>query len=345
MGEFKTKSIFQRMRMPVEELKVYYRDLRRYRFEQKKPIKGIWWRKRTYGLLVKLVQIDRILGHEKNVVLENKHTPTKRPIIFAATHAGGFDIARICEVIKGDPYIFMGDPGEIYKSVYGLLAFLVGWVPFDTGNKLERKIATLRAEELLRRGGNLLIFPEGAWNFSDHLPVMRIYNGAARMALHTKAVIVPIAIEVYGKTWYISIGQNIDAASLGMTDENTLTEYIRDQLATLKWEIWEQAPKAKQVTGMKKAEWEDRIRGLCVMGDDFSTEPALLTIETVGVVLLWIYAAIIDLIEADSLILWIFTDLVLGPIVTIPLCAFPALVCAILVTIVKMIIHAFKDET
>ena len=99
------------------------------------------------------------------------------------------------------------------------------------------------------------------------------YNGAARIALHTNAEIIPIAIELYGRKWYVNVGKNIDPVSLALTDEVSLTEYLRNQLATLKWEIWEQAPEAQQVTGTEKAAWEERIRGLCVMGDDFSTDP------------------------------------------------------------------------
>lgn len=144
--------------------------------------------------------------------------------------------------------MLLGDPGDIYKSPYGLLAFSIGWIPFDTSGKTEREIATFRAEELLSRGGNVLVFPEGAWNFSDELPVRHIYNGAARIALHANAKIVPIAIELYGKKWYVNVGKNIDPVSLVLTDEVSLTEYLRNQLATLKWEIWEQTPEAQQVT-------------------------------------------------------------------------------------------------
>lgn len=276
MDKFIKKNIFQRMRMSVPELKVYHCHLRRHQFEQGYPLKGIRWRKRAYSLFVKLVQIDRVLSREKIIVLKDEHTTTKSPIIFASTHAGGLDIPRICEIVKANLYIFFGDPGKIYKDIYGLLAFLNGWIPFDTGDRLERKIATSRAEELLKKGGNLLIFPEGAWNFSDELPVRHIYNGAARIALHTNAEIVPIAIELYGKKWYVNVGKNIDPTSLALTDEVSLTEYLRNQLATLKWEIWEQAPEAQQITGNEKAEWEERIRGLCVMGDDFSTEPSFI---------------------------------------------------------------------
>lgn len=67
-----------------------------------------------------------------------------------------------------------------------------------------------------------------------------------------------------------------------------------------------------------------------------------LIIEAIGAVLLWIGAAIGDLVLEGFSISWIFTDIILGPIVTIPLCAFPALVCAILIMILKKLIRAFE---
>lgn len=74
----------------------------------------------------------------------------------------------------------------------------------------------------------------------------------------------------------------------------------------------------------------------------FATETffqTLFTIEVVGAVLLWIAAAIADLVMEGFLISWIFTDLLLGLFVTIPVCVFPALVCTILVSVLKKIIH------
>lgn len=64
-----------------------------------------------------------------------------------------------------------------------------------------------------------------------------------------------------------------------------------------------------------------------------------LTIEAIGAFLLWIAAAIADLVMEGFLISWIFTDLLLGLFVTIPVCSFPALICTILVAVLKKIIH------
>ncbi len=140
MGEFETKDIFQRMRMSIPELEDYYRNLRKCRFEQQKHFKGIWWRKQALGLFAWLLKIDRILSHEDVCVLNDAHTVTENPVVFAVTHTGGLDVARVYERIKPKAHVFFGDPGEIYKSPYGLLAFLIGWIPFDTSDKLKRKL-------------------------------------------------------------------------------------------------------------------------------------------------------------------------------------------------------------
>lgn len=45
----------------------------------------------------------------------------------------------------------------------------------------------------------MMIFPEGAWNVTDNLPVMKLFGGTVSMALLSGAVIIPIAIEQYSK--------------------------------------------------------------------------------------------------------------------------------------------------
>lgn len=56
-------------------------------------------------------------------------------------------------------------------------------------------IAKERGIQLLRQGGNLLIFPEGAWYVTENQIVMRLFEGAADMAIQSKADIIPIAID------------------------------------------------------------------------------------------------------------------------------------------------------
>lgn len=233
------KNLLQLKGMQLEELKKYYVELRKYEFENDVPLKGISIRKKIHYALLSIVKVDRILSKEKIEIISDKRTFTTRPIIYACTHIGGNDIQRTFEAIKEHAYLFLGDPEGIYKDMTGLLLYLNGVICLETNDKNDRKIAKERAIELLKKGGNLLIYPEGAWNVTDNLPVMKLYTGAVKMALETDADIVPVAIEQYNDQFYINIGKNICVSDMPSIEINELNNILRNLLATLKWEIFE----------------------------------------------------------------------------------------------------------
>lgn len=49
--------------------------------------------------------------------------------------------------------------------------------------------------------------PEGACNITPNLPVMKLYDGTASMALETGADIIPIRIEQYDNDFFVCIGE------------------------------------------------------------------------------------------------------------------------------------------
>lgn len=182
------------------------------------------------------------MNKENLCVLSDNCTPTDRPIIYACTHYGGNDIQRVFEAIKFPAYLFWGNPGKLYLSAAGLLLWLNGVICVATDDKKDRKISRFRSEEILNRDGNILVFPEGAWNITDKLPVMKLFKGAAAMAVTTKADIIPVAVEKYENTYYVSIGKNIDCSNKNEEDINKLNIFLRDKLCELKWKIWESQP-------------------------------------------------------------------------------------------------------
>ena len=93
---------------------------------------------------------------------------------------------------------------------------LNGVICLETRDEEDRHIAKETAVQLLLHGGNLLIYPEGAWNISENLPVAGLFSGTAEMAIRTGAEIVPVAVESYGKHMYAAVGKNIDSVELGM---------------------------------------------------------------------------------------------------------------------------------
>lgn len=140
-----------------------------------------------------------------------------------------------------------------------------------------RKIAYARAIELLNKGGNLLIYPEGAWNVSPNVIVMKIFNGTVRMSKKTGSEIIPIAVEQYGNTFYFNIGQNYTILKDDQTDINILKDELRDKLATLKWSILEtQKPGLRQyIPDDYLKTFQDDIVEKCNYGYGFSLEDAL----------------------------------------------------------------------
>lgn len=260
------KNFIQRMNMDIESLSNYYMIKRSEKYENNIPLKGIDLRKSIHGLPLALVKLDRRLSKETVRVISDNRIETKNPKIYACTHIGGNDIQRIFEAIKEHAYLFLGDPKGIYKDISGLLLFLNGTINMETKDKKDRYIAKQRALELLRKNGNLLIFPEGAWNITPNLPVMDLYNGTVLMAKETGADIIPVAIEQYDNNFYVSIGKNIEMNQYSNLSLDELNLLLRDKMATEKWKIIEKHHHKRDSINIDEKEFAQSIVDRCPYG-------------------------------------------------------------------------------
>lgn len=278
MDKLKKISLIERKKMAIEELVKYYAELRKYNYRNGEELKCINLRKKIYFLVKLILNIDQLLSKEKIVVLNDLHNADgNRPRIYACTHIGGNDIQRTFQVIKEPAYLMLGDPGILYrKAIYKGLQ-MNGVIPLETTDKEDRKIAYNRAIELLQKGGNLLIYPEGAWNVSPNLLVMKIFTGTVRMAQETGAEIIPIAVEQYGKDFYFNIGENYCIPKNIDKNPKELTSDLRDKLVTLKWEILESQPKLNrdEVPDDYLDQFQSEIVDRCNYGYGFSLKDAL----------------------------------------------------------------------
>ena len=130
----------------------------------------------------------------------------------------------------------------------------------DIDDKEDRENSRQMMLKVLEHGDNMMIFPEGTWNLSENAIVNDLHWGAADISLETSAVIVPIAIEQYGKRFVVNIGELFDPdkirqsrtkiaySELGLDEAGTqlkkqikieVIQNLRDILATLKFQIWE----------------------------------------------------------------------------------------------------------
>lgn len=229
-------NLFQRLRAPLPVLEDYYRQQRKERFERGERPGRVRLRAALYPVFAGVLRLDRLFRRQK-VILLNRPPRGKGPVIFACTHIAQNDLENIYEKLGRGCWWFVGDPCVLYKEISGLLLYLNGCIFLELTHKEDRHIAYLRALELLRRGGSLMIFPEGARNNSENLPVMGLFPGAAKLATETGTRVVPVAVEQYGRRFVINFGNALLPGEFPGID--SLTRAIRDALAALKWEIWE----------------------------------------------------------------------------------------------------------
>lgn len=242
----KRKNLIRRLTMPLPELEAYYRERRKERFENQELFTGVKFRKVLHPVALLLLRMMAMLTQQRITVIGDRRIPTNRPVIFASTHIGWDDPAIAFLAIRDHAYLFWGDPKCSYKTIDGFFMDLNGTIICDTDNKEDRYIGKQSCIQWLQQGGNLLIFPEGAWNVTENLPVMPLFTGAAEMAILTGAEIVPLAFEKYGKNFYLNIGKNISSQNFDLAQKGDLTEMLRNMLATLKYEIWERQPQEQR---------------------------------------------------------------------------------------------------
>lgn len=233
---FKRISILKRLTMPVSSLETYYRERRKYLFAQGTKLRHIRSRKALYPLFSAFLKIGRCFQKQTIQVLGEPQKDYGQAI-FACTHIDSGDLEGIYEVLGQSCWWFVGDPCILYKDISGLLLYINGSIFLETLDKIDRHIAYLRAVELLKGGGSLMIFPEGARNGSKNRPILPLFQGTAKMAMEAHVKIVPVGIERYDRRFVIKFGQALLPEDY--TGHEALTQALRDSMATLKWDIWE----------------------------------------------------------------------------------------------------------
>lgn len=86
------------------------------------------------------------------------------------------------------------------------------------------------------------------------------------MTLESVADIIPVAIELYGDTYYINIGANISSEKYDPDMKRELTDDFRNAMATLKWEIFEKYRHIRrdELSDNASEQCLDNIQKMCI---------------------------------------------------------------------------------
>ena len=251
----------EKKEMPLRQLNAYHRELRKIKHENNEPIKGIKVRKKTQKIVRQALKLEQIPSKYSIKVLSDERIKSNKPKVYAVTHVARYDIEASIEAIKENAFILWGDVGELYRSPEILLLKALGVVPVDVeipneaseeelkSIKEDRHISLETIIKILKQNGNVLIFPEGAWNTTDNIVVTKLFTGAVEAAIRGEAEIVPVAIDKdKNNRYYVKVGRNIDTSTMRLEDKEEESEKLRSILAGLKYDIWEHIEKIEGPT-------------------------------------------------------------------------------------------------
>ena len=229
--------------LPAAEYEALYWKLRRKNDQSILGSLSLRTRQRLHPVFLAIYKLLNRL-HGIRVIVSGEKLPENGPLIFAPTHVGKYDVEAIGEAVQKHFYLLSGDFENLQGGPEQAFLNLNGVFYFRETDAEDRKAVAKKMIQHLCDGGNMLYFPEGAWNFSPNLPVQPLFPGIIRVAKEANAYIVPIGVEQYGKRFVIRIGCPMN--SKDYPDIDSSLETLRDQMATLKWSIWNEEQCAKR---------------------------------------------------------------------------------------------------
>lgn len=211
---------------------------------------GIHFRQIIHNPLLGTMKLIRnySLSTEGQIVHESA-----KPCIFVVNHSNVHDVPTVSEIVNEHFYLLAGD--EVKNDLSGFLFNLNGVVWVDRKDKKSMNISKEKLIELLNKGVNILLFPEGTWNRTEKI-MLPLHWGVIDIAKITGCPIVPVVMEYsldnypecYSKIGEpIIIGNNYEINGEMqpeiMTDnekKSNAIEFVRDSMASLRWYIWEE---------------------------------------------------------------------------------------------------------
>ena len=160
--------------------------------------------------------------------------------IFIANHYCIHDIPTAGEVIKKHTFILVSD--EDKYTTDGLALSLNGVIWINRLNKDDRKRANNDILAHLKKGHNILMYPEATWNLTAELPMLPMNWGVVGISLESGVPIVPMYLLFTEKTCYVKIGKPFTPSS----DKQESIAKLRDIMATLCFALMEKLPITKR---------------------------------------------------------------------------------------------------
>ena len=129
----------------------------------------------------------RILYRPKKINKEN--IPQEGPIILAGNHVNAIDPVMVITSTKRLVHYMAKE--SLFKGIHGWIFKKVGTIKVHRNKS--NPVAVMEAEDILKHGGAVGIFPEGTRNRTNE-DLLKFRHGAVSIAKKTNSKIIPFAI-------------------------------------------------------------------------------------------------------------------------------------------------------
>ena len=120
---------------------------------------------------------------------------------------------------------------NLFKGIHGKVFEAIGLIKVYRTRK--NPLAVIEAENILKQGGAVGIFPEGTRNKTDQ-ELLKFRHGAVAIAKKANSKIIPFAIrgkyKLFRKELVIEFGKPVDISKMEIEEAN---EYIKNQVLEL----------------------------------------------------------------------------------------------------------------
>lgn len=188
-------------------------------------------KKIIHPLLLKIIPTQRTF----ELKLLNQCPRVVGAKIFAMNHSNCHDALIAGEAIREHFFVLVGKQRlEILDRIF---FWMNGVIYVNRKNKKSKLKSVDKMDRLLKIGENILMYPEGTWNLTPSKPILPLYWGIIDLAKSAKVPIVPLIAEYTKRECWVKFGAPI------YLDENMSKQdgimILADEMATLKWDIWE----------------------------------------------------------------------------------------------------------
>lgn len=165
-----------------------------------------------------------------------EHIDPGQPYVFMSNHQSNFDIAATIHTIPVS-FRFVAKRELARIPIFGWALVLGGHIVIDRGNTEQAVQSLRRAAEKIRRGVNVIIYPEGTRSPTGRLGPFK--SGGFHLALQAGVPIVPISVSgshriapkkslrIRGGRIKVVYGRPISTEGLGPEDRKLLMERVR----------------------------------------------------------------------------------------------------------------------